>query len=117
MFDTTLNVIDLQRDYLAVVLIALFRANSTPVVHVRHFEKSPAVGFLLEGTPGAEIDPRVAPQGDEMLITKNYPNAFRDTTLAKILHVPGAKEFFLRRDEQYVYQCHGPGGVRPQDLL
>ena len=117
MFDTTLNVIDLQRDYLAVVLIALFRANRPPVVPVPPFHKSPPVGFLLERPPPAGLGPRRAPQGDEMLITKNYPNAFRDTTLAKILHVPGAKEFFLRRDEQYVYQCHGPGGVRPQDLL
>ena len=66
-----------------------------PVVHVRHVELDPAVGFLLECTPGAEIDPRVAPQGEDMLITKNYPNAFRDTTLPKVLHVLGAKELFF----------------------
>jgi nicotinamidase-related amidase len=30
-----------------------------------------------------------------MLITKNHPNAFRDTTLAKVLHVLGAKELFF----------------------
>lgn len=111
MFDTALLVIDLQRDYLAggkfplpgiegaieraAVLIALFRINGMPVIHIRHFELDPAVGFLLESTPGAEIDPRVAPQGEDMLITKNYPNAFRDTTLAKILHVLGAKELFF----------------------
>jgi nicotinamidase-related amidase len=111
MFDTALIVIDLQRDYLAggkfplpgieraieraAVLIALFRARGTPVIHVRHVELDPAVGFLLEGTPGVEIDPRVAPQGEDMMITKNYPNAFRDTTLPKVLHVLGAKELFF----------------------
>jgi nicotinamidase-related amidase len=111
MFDTALIVIDLQRDYFpggqfalpgiertvkrASALIALFRTHGMPVIHVRHVEKDPAVGFLLEGTPGAEIDPRVAPQGEDMLITKNYPNAFRDTTLAKIIHVLGAKELFF----------------------
>jgi nicotinamidase-related amidase len=111
MFDTALIVIDLQRDYFpdgkfelpgieraverAAMLATLFRANGLPVINIRHFELDPAVGFLLEGTPGVEIDPRVAPQGEDMLITKNYPNAFRDTTLAKILHVLGAKELFF----------------------
>lgn len=111
MFNSALIVIDLQRDYLAggsfplpgieraieraAMLIGLFRASSLPVVHVRHVELDPAEGFLLEGTPGSEIDPRVAPQGEDMLITKHYPNAFRDTTLARVLHVLGVKELFF----------------------
>lgn len=111
MFDTALLVIDLQRDYLAggkfplpgiertveraAQLVTLFRGSGMPVIHIRHFEMDPAVGFLLGGTPGVEIDPRVAPQGEDLLITKNYPNAFRDTTLAKIIHVLGAKELFF----------------------
>ncbi len=111
MFPTALVVIDLQRDYFpggnfalpdieraaarAAELIDLFHRHRLPVIHIRHFEMDPAVGFLLGGTPGAEIDPRVAPQGDDLLITKNYPNAFRDTTLAKIIHVLGAKELFF----------------------
>jgi len=111
MTDTALIVIDLQRDYFpggrfalpgieltverACALIALFRAHGMPVVHVRHVEKDPAVGFLLDGTAGIEIDARVAPQGEDVLITKNYPNAFRDTTLARALHVLGAKELFF----------------------
>ena len=111
MFDTALIVLDLQRDYFpggkfelpgiertverASSLIALFRAQGMPVIHVRHIEKDEAVGFLLDGTPGIEIDPRVKPQGEDMLITKRYPNAFRDTTLARIIHVLGAKELFF----------------------
>jgi nicotinamidase-related amidase len=111
MFDTALIVIGLQRDYLAdgklplagiertveraSQLIGLFRTRAMPVIHVRHVAKDPAAGFLLEDTPGIEIDPRVAPEGDDMLITKNYPNAFRDTTLAKVLHVLGARELFF----------------------
>src|SRR5258706_7688930 len=111
MFDTALIVIDLQRDYFsggkfplpgiertvrrASALITLFRTHGMPVIHVRHVEKDPAVGFLLDDTPGVEIHPRVAPRDEDMLITKNYPNAFRDTTLAKILHVLGAKELFF----------------------
>lgn len=108
MFETALIVIDMQRDYFpggkaplpdmdraverAAVLVAMFRASSLPVIHVRHIEKDPAVDFLREGTQGVEIDDRVAPQGEDMLITKHYPNAFRDTTLDKVLHVLGAKE-------------------------
>jgi nicotinamidase-related amidase len=107
-FDKALVVIDLQRDYFsggkselpgiervvaqAAGLIDLFRSHGLPVIHVRHLEKDPAVGFLLEGTPGSEIEPRVAPAGQDLLITKNWPNAFRDTTLARILHVLGAGE-------------------------
>ena len=105
-FSTTLLVIDLQRDYFpggkfplpdiervtarASALIDLFHLHRLPVVHVRHLEKDPRVGFLLEGTPGSEIEPRVAPTGQDLLITKNWPNAFRDTTLQKILHVLGS---------------------------
>ena len=111
MSDTVLIVIAMQRDYFAggsaplpdmeraleraARLIAMFRTNAVPVIHVRHLEHDPAVGFLLEGTPGADIDPRVAPQGEEVLIAKHYPNAFRDTNLAKLLHVQGAKELFF----------------------
>ena len=107
-FSTSLVVIDLQRDYYpggnfplpdieratvrAAQLIALFRHHGLPVVHVRHLEKDPKVGFLLEGTAGSEIEPRVAPAGQDLLITKSWPNAFRDTTLNKILHVLGSRD-------------------------
>ena len=71
-FEQALVVIDLQRDYFpggnfplpgieraatqAVRMIDLFHRNRLPVIHVRHFERDPAVGFLMEGTPGAEIE-------------------------------------------------------------
>ena len=107
-FSTTLVVIDLQRDYFpggnfplpdieraaekASALIDLFHRNRSPVVHVRHLEKDPKVGFLLEGTAGSEIEPRVAPSGQDLVITKYWPNAFRETTLTRILHVLGCRQ-------------------------
>jgi nicotinamidase-related amidase len=107
-FERALIVIDLQRDYFpgggfplpdieravarAAVLIDLFRMHRLPVVHIRHLEKDAAVGFLLEGTEGSEIEPRVSPAGQDLLVTKHWPNAFRETTLGRILHVLGARE-------------------------
>lgn len=107
-FDKALVAIDLQRDYFpggkcmlpgiervalrAIELITWFRAHGLPVIHVRHLERDPAVGILMEGTPGSEIEPRLAPEGQDLLITKHSPNAFRNTTLAKILHVLGVSE-------------------------
>ena len=107
-FSTTLVVIDLQRDYFpggnfplpeieraaarAAALIDLFHRHRLPVVHVRHLEKDPKVGILLEGTTGSEIEPQVAPSGEDLLITKNWPNAFRESTLAKVLHVLGSRQ-------------------------
>ncbi|WP_322410401.1 cysteine hydrolase family protein [Microbacterium invictum] len=86
-----LVLIDIQRDYFpggrfplvgsdaaaerAADLLAAFRAAGLPVVHVRH-AASGAGSFLEEGTPGAEIDPRVAPGGGEPVVVKHHPNAF-----------------------------------------
>lgn len=91
MSDTVLIVIAMRRDYFsggkmplpelecalerAASLIASVRASGMPVFHVRHLEQDPAVGFLLEGALGTDMDPRVAPQSEEMLITKHHPNA------------------------------------------
>lgn len=103
MTDAALVVIGLQRDYFsggrfelpgiertvvnASALLLVCRSFGIPVVHVRHVEKDPAVGFLMEGSAGAEIDPRVAPSGNDLLITKNWPNAFRDTKFQAILDI------------------------------
>lgn len=99
----SLIIIDLQRDYFpggrfelpgieravvkAAALLALFHTRAWPVVHLRHIEKDPAVGFMIEGTDGIEIDPRVAPSGNDLLVTKHWPNGFRHTTLDNILGI------------------------------
>lgn len=86
-----LVLIDIQRDYFpggrfplvdpdaaaerAAELLTAFREAGLPIVHVRH-ESSGSGSFLEAGTPGAEIDPRVAPEGDETVVVKHHPNAF-----------------------------------------
>ncbi|WJL94345.1 cysteine hydrolase family protein [Microbacterium sp. ET2] len=95
-----LVLIDIQRDYFpggrfplvdpdaaaerAAELLVAFRAAGLPVVHVRH-ESSGSGSFLEAGTPGAEIDPRVAPEGDETVVVKHHPNAFWGGLLGEAL--------------------------------
>lgn len=96
-----LVIIDIQNDYFpggtmelegaeaaanaAAGLLARFRQAGLPVVHVRHENLRPGSTFFLPGTPGAEIHPLVAPQPGETVVTKHYPNSFRDTDLLEIL--------------------------------
>jgi nicotinamidase-related amidase len=42
-------------------------------------------GRLLEGTPGAEVDPRLAPQPGDIVVTKRRVGAFSTTDLETIL--------------------------------
>lgn len=96
-----LLLIDLQNDYFpggafplpastacvanAAKVLAWARARGVRVVHVQHRELDPVVGFLLEGSPGAETHAAVAPVDGETVVVKRHPNAFRDTKLAETL--------------------------------
>lgn len=98
---TGLLIIDIQNDYfpggafplvgpqaaaeVAAGVLARFRAAGRPVVHVQHVWDSPDAEFFAPGTPGVEINAAVAPSGDEPVVTKAYPNSFRETTLAATL--------------------------------
>jgi nicotinamidase-related amidase len=101
-----LVLIDIQNDYfpggrmalvgaeaagrVAAGLLERFRAARLPVVHVRHESVQPGATFFLPGTPGAAIHPCVAPAGDEPVVRKFFPNAFRDTGLLELLRGMGA---------------------------
>ena len=96
-----LLLIDIQNDYFpggkmelvgmerasrnAALLLSLFREKRLPIVHVHHISKRPGATFFLPGSKGADINEAVAPQPGEILIQKNFPNSFRDTTLLSIL--------------------------------
>jgi nicotinamidase-related amidase len=103
-----LLLIDIQRDYFpggrhplvgpdaaadaAAGLLAAFRTAHERVVHVQHVWDAPDAAFFAPGTPGVEIDPRVAPVGDEPVIVKARPNAFLDTGLEALLRAAGPDE-------------------------
>lgn len=54
------------------------RKEGIPVIYIQHQADA---GFLVTNTPGAEIHPSVQPLAGETIITKHYPNSFRETTL------------------------------------
>lgn len=108
---TALILIDIQNDYFpggrmelvgsteaaaaAARLLAAFRQASWPVLHIQHISTRPNATFFLPNTPGAEIHQSVKPIGDESVITKNYPNGFRDTDLLERLKTAGIDQLLF----------------------
>ncbi|WNK00445.1 cysteine hydrolase family protein [Thalassospiraceae bacterium LMO-JJ14] len=96
--DSVLILIDCQNEYVsgalplvgidqamenARVLLELFRAAGSPVIHIQH-EGKPGGAFDLSDPRGA-IDARVAPVDGETVIRKGLPNSFADTALQETL--------------------------------
>jgi len=102
---TALLLIDLQNDYFpggamelvgaepavqqAAHLLQAFRQRSLPVFHVQHVSKRPGATFFLPDTKGVEIHPAVRPGPGEALVTKHFPNSFRETALLADLKTAG----------------------------
>jgi nicotinamidase-related amidase len=100
-----LVLIDIQNDYFpggkmelvgmesaaknAGIVLRKFREHRLPVFHVRHVSLQPGATFFLPGTTGAEIHASVSPLHGEVVIEKNYPNGFRDTSLLETLKAGG----------------------------
>jgi nicotinamidase-related amidase len=96
-----LLIIDIQNDYFAGGAMELegaeaagakagaalknFRDKKLPVIHVRHLSVRPGATFFLPGTKGVEIHPSVKPADGELVIEKNFPNSFRNTSLREAL--------------------------------
>ena len=96
-----LLIIDIQNDYFAggamelvgpdaaahnaARILASFREQRLPVIHVQHHALSPTSTFFVPGTHGVKIHESVAPFDGEIVITKNFPNAFRGTNLKDVL--------------------------------
>jgi len=98
---TALILIDLQMDYFpggamelvnaeaavgqAALLLQEFRRRALPVVHIQHIAKRPEATFFLPETPGVEIHEAVRPYSAETVVTKHFPNSFRETILVETL--------------------------------
>ncbi|RAJ83585.1 nicotinamidase-related amidase [Chitinophaga dinghuensis] len=98
---TALVLIDLQNDYFpggamelvapdiaaatASHLLSHFRNSQQPVIHIQHIALQEGATFFLPNTPGAAIHQSVHPLPSEKVITKHFPNSFRDTALLEYL--------------------------------
>lgn len=96
-----LVIVDIQNDYFpggAMELVASpaagekagrllreFRRRSLPIVHVQHVSTRKGATFFLPDTTGVRIHESVAPLEGETVLTKHFPNAFRDTPLLEHL--------------------------------
>ena len=67
----------------AARVMAHARDRGDLVVNIRH--EIPGGPIFAPGTEGARINEAVLPQGDEPVITKNFPNSFRETGLDDLL--------------------------------
>ncbi len=96
-----LILVDLQNDYFpgglmelagiqaaavnARILLNEFRKSKSPIIYIQHISTRSSATFFLPETDGAKINKMVAPQGNEIVVVKNYPNSFRNTSLSEIL--------------------------------
>lgn len=106
-----LLIIDIQNDYFdgganplvgsleaslqAGKVLDKFRKQSLPVVHIQHLSTRPGSTFFIPDTKGAEIHRNVYPIAGEKVITKNYPNSFRDTELLEYLKSKGITDLVV----------------------
>ena len=96
-----LIIIDIQNDYFedgamelvgsleasvnAKLVLTKFRDEDLPIVHIQHLSMAPGSTFFLPETKGQEIHENVQPLAGEKVITKYYPNSFRETELLDYL--------------------------------
>jgi nicotinamidase-related amidase len=108
---TALLIIDIQNDYFpggamevvgahaaatqAATLLAAFRQEARPVIHVQHIAARAGATFFLPNTVGAEIHESVRPLPDEPIFQKHFPNSFRDTSLLEHLRGGGISRLVI----------------------
>ena len=105
-----LLIIDIQNDYfkggamelygseeVSIVtreILDKFRTENLPVFFIQHIA-SPDSPFFKPNTFGVEIHENIKPLENELIITKQYPNSFRDTELLSILKKHNIKELVI----------------------
>jgi nicotinamidase-related amidase len=98
---TGLLIVDMQNDYFpggkmelveineaglkAQKLLRFFRENEWPIFHIQHVALQGQATFFLPETTGVLIHERVKPLPGEVIITKHFPNSFRETKLTEAL--------------------------------
>ncbi len=70
--------------------VAHARAKGDLVVNIRH--EMPDAPYFVPGSAGAEINDVVRPATGEPIITKHFPNSFRETGLSDLLQEHGVQD-------------------------
>ena len=129
--NASLLIIDAQKEYLSgplalsgmdeavkniAKMLEAARKAGRPIIHVRHLG---TVGGMFDPQgPRGEFIPGLEPQGDEMIIEKRMPNAFKNTQLHETLQALGHLDLIVcgfmshssvsttvRRAKDYGYRC------------
>ncbi|KQN00200.1 Isochorismatase [Sphingomonas sp. Leaf230] len=111
MTKRALIVIDLQNEYEAngklplekldqavtnaTRVIGAARDGHETIVHIRHETPGSDDAPFAVGTNGTRIIEAVAPIDGETVLTKHYPNAFRDTGLKVLLDEAGVEDVLI----------------------
>ena len=106
-----LILVDIQNDYFekgkmelaqmdratgnAKILLDAFRRTGLPLFHVQHISVHPTASFFLPGTSGMEIHQSVNPLPGEAVVTKHFPNSFRETGLLERLKRSGVEDVVI----------------------
>lgn len=83
------------------VLAKRVLAGALPILVTNQFPASARVanffrhGAAIKGTAGAELDPRLARSGSEIVITKARPSAFSNPELQRCLDLHGVKKIYV----------------------
>ncbi|WP_312285833.1 cysteine hydrolase family protein [Chryseobacterium gleum] len=111
MENTALLIIDVQNDYFPGGKMTLekseqaaenirkvldyFRNNHLPVIHIQHISTNEGATFFLSDTDGVKINNWVLPKENEKIITKHFPNSFRETDLLNYLQSKKIKSLVI----------------------
>jgi nicotinamidase-related amidase len=106
-----LIIIDIQNDYFeggacelvnpmntslkAKKLLENFRKNLLPIFHVQHINIRKGASYFLANSKGVEIHENVKPLKNEIIIEKNFPNSFLQTSLENELEKLNIKELVI----------------------
>lgn len=114
MQKTALLIVDFQNDYFssfegskfplvgaeeaskrALEILEFFRKKDMEVIHVRHESDEKEGVFFNKGSKGANIHKNLEPLKNEVVITKNFPNSFKETKLKEVLDDLGIKSLVI----------------------
>ena len=106
-----LILIDIQNDYFtggkmelfgmdkaannAKNLLDTFRKAKLPIFHVQHISNRAGAAFFLPDTEGVKLHESVAPLPNEIVVQKNFPNSFRNTSLLNHLNDANIEEVVI----------------------